>query len=102
MTAKHATAAQLATNGHIAAALRAALKARKLSPAQANITMGKSNGASGIHLWVAGRSVPGPEARKALSKALGIAEANLLPRASASMNDGRRWHGTARRRPPEA
>jgi hypothetical protein len=81
MTAKHATAAQLATRGHCRCPASRAEGTQAIACPGSKHRDGQKQRHVRHPFMGAGRSVPGPEARKALSKALGIAEVNLLPRA---------------------
>jgi transcriptional regulator with XRE-family HTH domain len=74
------TPREIAMYGHIAAALRAAMEARGMSPADLNQAMGKERSYAGAYHWFGSKGAPGPDARAKLSKLLGIPIQQLMRR----------------------
>lgn len=77
---RHASPAQLAANGHIAARLRERLKATGMAVSDLNAHLGLPRAYSLPYKWTAGMHAPGGKYREQLSKLLNIPIADLTPR----------------------
>jgi hypothetical protein len=75
-----ATPAQIARNGHVAAALRAFGKENGWSPGDFNKRLGRPQDHTSIYVWLTAKGAPGPKARAKLAKATGLSEVQLIPR----------------------
>ena len=73
-----ATRDQIAMYGHVAARLREVCKARDWRPADLNAAVGRDRGHASAYQWLGGKAAPGPKMRAKVSKATGIAEADLM------------------------
>jgi len=79
--ARTATRDEIAQFGHIAAALRAFMKANGLKTmADFNEVIGRRRNDTASFKWLKGTGAPGPTLRAEITKATGISEAALLPR----------------------
>jgi hypothetical protein len=78
--ARTATRHEIASFGHIAAALRAWMKANKVTMPDFNERLGKDRGDAMAFKWINGFGAPGPTNRALVAKITGIPEAGLLPR----------------------
>ena len=78
---KKATAEPLARYGHIAAGLRAFLKARKWAIGDLNQAMGNERGHTGVYIWLNARGAPMKENRQKLAEVTGIPEIELMARS---------------------
>lgn len=70
-------------NGHAAAVIRAAMKRLDFAPADLNQKLGRMRGHSGVYMWMNAKALPADDMRAQVAKLLGVAEADLLPRAEA-------------------
>lgn len=77
---KHATPAQIARNGHVAALVRAAMKQHDWNMADFSEALGMERHATSVYPWITGTGVPGPALRAKLAVLLKVPEADLLPR----------------------
>lgn len=75
-----ATPHQIATYGHIAAAMRAFMKEKGYSPGDLNEAMGQVRSHTSVYHWLNGKAGPGPTTRPKLAKVMGISQAELMPR----------------------
>ena len=77
---KAATRAEVARYGHVAAALRAALKQRGWDIADFAEAIGRARSYSPARKWLSAKSAPRAKMRPIVAKATGIPEGRLVPR----------------------
>lgn len=78
---KKANAAEIARNGHIAAAIRGFLKKSAMSIGDLNQALGNERGNPAPYHWLSARGAPAVKYREKLAAVTGIPEADLAPRA---------------------
>lgn len=84
-----ATQTQIAIFGHIAGALRQKMAERGMTVPDLQKAIGMPRTSPGVYTWLAAKGGPSEENRKRLSKALGIPEADLIPRTDETAKIGR-------------
>jgi hypothetical protein len=78
-----ASHADIARYGHVAAALRAAMKTHKWSMGDLSQALGMGRQSTVPYPWLKGSGAPGPDNRAKLAALLSIPEVDLMPRDSA-------------------
>jgi hypothetical protein len=77
---KPATPHEVATYGHIAAALRDFLAQSGISIPELSVRLGLDRGSATPYKWLGGKGAPAPKLRAKLAKVIGIPEAALRAR----------------------
>jgi transcriptional regulator with XRE-family HTH domain len=95
MSAKPATAAQVARNGQVAALLRAELDKRGWTPRRLNEAMGKPASHTASYVWLSAKGAPAPKLAARLAKVLGVAVERLQPNTGAPTQVASREPATA-------
>ena len=102
-SAKHHSAAEYAAMyGHISHAVREAMIARNLTPAQLNTALGRDAGSGAIYLYINGKGAPTGEAKAMLMRILELPEEALTRRSLTVARAGKAAPGTALVRVPAA
>jgi hypothetical protein len=99
---KHSASEYAAMYGHIAHAVRDAMIARDISPAQMNLALGRDAGSGAIYLYINGKGAPSGAAKVALMKLLDLPEEALTRRSLTVARAGKAEPGTALMRVPTA
>ena len=99
---KHSASEYAAMYGHIAHAVREAMIARNLTPAQLNTALGREASNAGIYNYINGRGSPTGPAKAVLMKVLDLPEDALTRRSLTVARAGKAAPGTALVRVPTA